>query len=140
LLICWQRPSFEPHSSWSVFADEKGKTFVVRRLQYSPEDQIRLPGAGAQFYGAEAPLDGDAVAGLFQELDGLVVPVFEQRRGVLLDGIEFGVQVGNRSRGAHVTWNSGVPEAWEPLNEFFSRAISLFDRVLPMSTLREFRR
>ncbi|MGO1072018.1 hypothetical protein [Lysobacter sp. CA199] len=131
-LLLWRFPSFQPYSAWSIFIEREA--CWIRRLEY---DRTRQPLAIAEpdVYGAEARIDRTRADELLREFESLTLPTrIQQDFG--LDGVRYGVALGNPWFGAQFHWWCDPGESWRPLEAAFERAVEALDAVLPASTLR----
>lgn len=139
--IClWQIPSFEPHSSWSLYREGKTDGYVIRRLEHDPCRGLPVNSSDPHIFGAEALIPAELATEIIKKFEGLSVPMFRRPAWVGVDGELFGVHMGNFWQGTKVNWWSHFSPEWEPLNELFQETIVQLDSLLPASTLREIER
>lgn len=136
-LCVWRLPSFEPHSSWSLFVADRSKDYVVRRLEHDPRRGLPSNRIDPHIFGAEAPVREAAGLKIIATFEGLSVPPFRRPGWVGLDGTYFGVHFGNNWQGTRINWWSRPSEDWSPLIATFNALIQQFEEILPASTLRQ---
>lgn len=135
--IClWITPSFEPHSSWSIFKDRKTKEHFVRRLEHDPRRGLPVNTDDPHVYGAEAPIGESLVYETLSAFEAIQAPMFRRPAWVGLDGVSYGVHIGNYWQSTTVCWWSSFSPEWAPLNELFKSTSQHLDDLLPTSTLR----
>jgi len=132
--IClWVLPSFEPHSSWSIFRDRKTKEYFVRRLEHDPKRG--LP-SNMDIYGADAPISENLATEVLVTFEEIQAPMFRRLSRIGLDGTSYGVHMGNYWQNTTVRWWSSFSPEWSSLHELFLATSQRLDGLLPTSTLR----
>ena len=136
-LCLWRLPSFEPHSSLSIFRVARKKEFVLRRLEHEPRRGLPTNVDDPHVYGCEVPIDAALVDEIRESLERLELPMFRRPPMYGLDGVAYGIHVGAFFQGTRVNWWSHGSEEWRPLTKLHAELIERLDRLLPASTLRE---
>ena len=137
-LIClWRIPSFEPHSSWSLYRERKTNEHFVRRLEHDPHRGLPANISAPHVFGSEAPISAELATKIVEQFEGLTVPMFRRPAWAGMDGVSFGVHIGNFWQSTTVNWWSSFSPEWKPLNELFQEIVVQLDSLLPASTLRE---
>lgn len=137
-LIClWRIPSFEPHSSWSIYRSRNGDEHFVRRLEHDPHRGLPVNVTDPHVYGAEAILSAEQAREIVELFEALEIPMFRRPAWVGVDGVSYGVRIGNYWQSTTVNWWSSYSHEWQPLHELFEATVCRLDVLLPASTLRE---
>jgi len=114
------------------------KTAQVRRVEWDhvADAQLRdtLPDGPPTAYGADAELPLAAANRLLDDLAALSLPPFLPINTVGIDGVTFGIHFGNSWRSAKLSWWGDPPKAWQPMVTLYDDAITLFEKLLPVST------
>jgi hypothetical protein len=140
-LLAWRYPSFDAHSSWSIFETRKSGEFIVRRLEYDPRDQARETLSTPDIYGAESPLPAKTATSILSAFESLQIPTFRRPPvSIVLDGIQCGVQFGSSLQGTRLHWWMESSEEWAPLIRLFEQTVETLEHALPGSTLRVYGR
>jgi hypothetical protein len=126
-----QFPSFEAYSVWALFENEGA--YRVRRIEWDHGMKLaKLPGA----YGSEGELDASTAATLFSELATITVPALQAPTAFGTDGVTYGIVIGSPWYSSEFSWWCEPPAGWSELATWYDRALSTFEAVLPVSTLR----
>lgn len=137
-LIClWRIPSFEPHSSWSLYRGRKTNENFVRRLEHDPRRGFPSNVVDPHIFGSEVPIPTEMATKIIEQFEGLTVPMFRSPSWGGLDGVSFGAHIGNFWQSTTVNWWSSFSPEWKPLNELFQETVAQLDSLLPTSTLRK---
>jgi hypothetical protein len=127
-------PSFEPYSVWVL--RRTGGSSWVRRIIWDRLTQPPFQAAdGPMTYGTDGVIAETQVERLLDELHHLSLPPFPAPAKIIgLDGVSYGVEFGDHYCSTRLSWWSHYPEEWQPLVDWYDRAITLFEECLPHST------
>jgi hypothetical protein len=124
-------PTFEPYSAWALFAHEG--SYRVRRIEWDRGMKLgTLPGT----YGSEADLDPSTANALLSEIAAMSVPAIQKPNKFGFDGTSYAIVTGEYLCSSEFSWWEEAPEGWGELAAWYDRALSAFEAVLPISTLR----
>ena len=123
-------PTFEAYSAWALF--EFAGSFRVRRIEWEHGMKLANPPG---LYGSEAELDPATATSLLDDLAALSVPPAQKPGAYGFDGTSYAIIAGSDLCCAEFCWWEKPPEGWSELADWYHRALSTFDAVLPVNTL-----
>lgn len=131
-------PSFEPMTSWSVYAVTHD-TYRVRRVRW---DQIadyqmklaRLTQESPTTYGAEIEVGGDEIRRNIDELSGLTLPMFNLSNSFGIDGVTFGIRRQTFGDFAEFSWWCRPPAGCEAIAAWYHNFVAVLESNLPAHT------
>jgi hypothetical protein len=135
-LMLWRYPTFEPYSSWSIF--QVDHHYWVRRIEWNRSRRFPSDNVSPYTYGCEAVIANQSVNTLLSNLSELTFRPFQQPELAGRDGTIYGVEVGSDWLPCRLTWWQLPSDDWQPLADWFERAVSEFQSVLPASTSHDY--
>ncbi len=129
--LIWEYPSFFPFATWTLSKVDDG--FFVRRIRWrrlaSPPHNLIEPDT----FGADVSLPPSIALKLMDELTSLEFKPFYRDESIGLDGVGYGVSIECFRTTCELSWWCDPPPALEPVAEWFRRAQTAFEQVLPNS-------
>ena len=129
----WVQPAFGPYCSW-LMRDKKGE-FYVRRLEW---DRLRdsWPEGEPTVYGSESPVPAEVAQSTIKKLRAISLCPFVAAPGIGIDGVVSGVEIRSFSVNRTLSWWCQPPDGWQPLADWFTDTVGIFDALLPQSTAK----
>lgn len=125
-LVClWERPTFTPARSWTVY---RGRgAHLVRRvtLDHNPVGGTLEP------WGSDGQVPAGAWDPLQAELEAMSLPPFAPCDLTGRDGSLYGVRSGDFLHSATLSWWEEGPTGWAALVAWLPRAVSVLEPHLP---------
>ncbi len=125
-LVClWERPTFTPARSWTVY---RGRgAHLVRRvtLDHNPVGGTLEP------WGSDGQVPASVWDPLQAELEALELAPLAVGDRWGLDGTISGVHRGGLFAAVRLSWWESGPPAWAPLAAWLPRAVALLEAQLP---------
>jgi hypothetical protein len=131
-------PSFQPLTSWSVYASADGR-YGVRRVRWDRTADYNVPLAilKQQYpttYGADADLPSDSIRRRLDELAALHLPLFALPDSVGTDGVQFGIRRETFGHLAEFSWWCEPPRGCEAIAAWYDRFVGFLESSLPAHT------
>ncbi len=130
LLRIWRYPAFEPYCSWAVI--EEKKQYFLRRIVWDQLSRVQSP--DPEMYGAETLIEKSIVDELMGQLQQIKLPAFIPVNTIGLDGVTNGVEVGDYTASARLSWWGEPPAEWAGLRLWHDKAVKVFEGLVPVCT------
>jgi hypothetical protein len=136
-LLIWCYPTFQPYSSWSIF--DVDHHYWVRRIEWSrarhfSSNTFSSDDVDPYTYGCEAVIGNKSANTLLTTLSEFTLRPFQQPELMGRDGTIYGIEIGADWLPCRLTWWNLSVDDWQPLADWFERAVTEFEAVLPAST------
>ena len=106
---------------------------LVRRVEWDRSQDRRFPKAAPHTFGADAEIPREDANSLFNDLRRVSFPPFLLKK-YALDGVVQTIEFWDEGvRTTSVSW-WGMPSEWQPFADWHTRARTLFETHLPLST------
>jgi hypothetical protein len=106
---------------------------LVRRIEWDRNTDRRFPKAAPHTFGADAEIQLNDANALVEDLRRVSFPPFLSKQ-YGLDGVTQTIEFWNEGvRTTAISWE-GMPAEWQPFADWYSRARTLFESHLPLST------
>jgi len=128
LLKLLRFPALDAYYSWTVFVDNN--LYYLRRIVLDQRSTI-LP----RTYGSEIRLPKNEWEKIITVLQNIKIKPFLQNKGLVIDGIVYGVELGGIFPSCRLTWNTEPPEEWNEVKKWFDKTVAYFEKILPPCTL-----
>lgn len=121
-LLLWEYPAFDVHRSWAVYTrQDEASVRQVTWDQLGDLERFSNPikgvregiHAGPSIEVRDRRLELPRLSAALEELGSIVLPPFQPRDSIIIDGVSFGVAL--PGTGARLAWQANGPASWSAL-------------------------